>query len=78
MDDTTYNGWTNRDTWLVSLWLNNQEYTYKALRNAAGTGATQRGGASHMPLPAIRPRIVIKPMTIVGLSVVGWVGWWFR
>lgn len=22
-NDTTYNGWTNRETWLVNLWLDN-------------------------------------------------------
>jgi hypothetical protein len=23
MDQAKYNGWTNRETWLVNLWLNN-------------------------------------------------------
>ena len=22
MEDTTYNGWTNRETWLVNVWFN--------------------------------------------------------
>ena len=27
MSKTTYNGWTNRETWLVNLWLQNDQVT---------------------------------------------------
>lgn len=30
-----YNGWTNRETWLVSLWLLNEEGTYTEARRLA-------------------------------------------
>jgi cyanate permease len=26
--DTEYNGWKNRQTWNVALWIGNQEYIY--------------------------------------------------
>ena len=25
--DTTYNGWTNYETWAVALWIDNEQYT---------------------------------------------------
>lgn len=30
--DEKYNGWSNRETWCVNLWLNNDEATYNHLR----------------------------------------------
>ncbi len=33
MENGTYNGWTNRDTWLVMLWLDNDEKNYKGVQH---------------------------------------------
>ena len=29
----TYNGWANRETWLVNAWLNNDEISYNYLQS---------------------------------------------
>ena len=29
IEDNTYNGWTNKETWLVNVWLNNDYDLYK-------------------------------------------------
>lgn len=34
--DITYNGWTNRETWAASLWLNNDEGAYRLAMEAVG------------------------------------------
>lgn len=32
MEQQKYNGWSNRPTWLVALWLDNEEHIYRAVR----------------------------------------------
>lgn len=36
MSENTYEGWTNRETWLVNLWLTNEEGLYRDACEAAG------------------------------------------
>jgi len=49
----TYNGWKNRQTWNVSLWINNDEPLYRAAveyvktRKAAGKTPTYSGFIRH-------------------------------
>lgn len=31
MSEETYNGWRNRETWIVGLWLGNEEHLYRAM-----------------------------------------------
>jgi hypothetical protein len=38
--DTTYNGWPNYETWLVGLWLDNDEHTYRHWRAEASKLST--------------------------------------
>ena len=34
MTDETYNGWTNRETWSLMLWVNNDEWLMESAREA--------------------------------------------
>jgi len=38
MNQQSYNGWTNYETWLVNLWLTNEEFTERELRTIANNG----------------------------------------
>ena len=38
MSNEQYNGWANRETWLVNLWLTNDAGTYAAAREICGEG----------------------------------------
>ena len=37
-EQTSCNGWSNHETWLASLWLNNDEDSYDMLRKAYQQG----------------------------------------
>ena len=40
MTDTTYNGWTNYETWNVALWIDNEQGTYWEARDMARQSRT--------------------------------------
>ena len=42
-DDDTYNGWSNRETWAVNLWLTNNEGIYCTLRERIATARDEWG-----------------------------------
>jgi len=46
-DNTTYNGWTNRATWLVPLWIDNEYGSYKSKQDFL-----QRRYGSDLPITA--------------------------
>ena len=38
MPDNTYQGWTNRETWALMLWVNNDEGLYDLYRETVQSG----------------------------------------
>ena len=39
-DSNTYNGWSNRETWLIGLWLTNDAQSYALLSEALELSAS--------------------------------------
>ena len=39
-----YNGWSNRETWLVKLWIDNEQHTYQRAQEMARYWVTHREG----------------------------------
>ena len=46
--DTTYNGWTNRETWNTQLWITNDYGTYKTIMELYRTSKNEGDLADSM------------------------------
>jgi hypothetical protein len=63
-ESTRYNGWSNYETWLVALWLNNDQVSYNALEAIkAGSESEQRKAECLEEL--VRELYELEPVGIV-------------
>jgi hypothetical protein len=63
-ESTGYNGWTNYETWLVALWLNNDRLTYNALEAIKAEGGSVHGKAEQLE-ELVRELYEFEPVGIV-------------
>jgi hypothetical protein len=59
-----YNGWTNYETWLVALWLNNDQASYNALEALKAGDASEHRKAESLE-ELVRELYEFEPVGIV-------------
>jgi hypothetical protein len=55
---TTYNGWSNRETWLASLWLTSDQGSYALLMEALRAGDSDFARADWLEQQLREPRLI--------------------
>lgn len=79
MDDTTgYNGWCNYETWLVNVWLCNDEASYLALEAIKADGGSMHHKAEQLEelvreLYEFEPVGIVADLVNTAFSRVSWV-----
>ncbi len=48
MNETTYNGWTNKETWNTALWMGNEESLYKLIHRVLSNSKNEGDFATHL------------------------------
>jgi len=63
-EQTEYNGWSNYETWLVSLWLDNDRLTYNALEAIKSENLSAHSKAEELE-ELVRELYEFEPVGIV-------------
>jgi hypothetical protein len=61
---TGYNGWSNYETWLVSVWLNNDRLTYNVLESIRAKDLSVNSKAEELE-ELVRELYEFEPVSIV-------------